>query len=53
MVVVCCTAPSLLERGKEGEADDVEDKMFIKEMKYRPFSFGGGIRGMRPDEVVD
>ena len=26
---------------------DVEGKMFRNDMKYRPFSFGEGIRGMR------
>ena len=27
--------------------EDVEDKMFIKDLKHRPFSFGEGKRGMR------
>jgi hypothetical protein len=30
----------------------VEDKMFGDRIKYRPFSFGEGIRGMRPGEAV-
>jgi len=27
---------------------DMEEKMFVSVMQYRPFSIGEGIRGMRP-----
>ena len=30
----------------------MEDKMFVDDMKHRPFSSGEGIRGMRPDEAI-